>query len=132
MFSKLVLLFVGVPLLELFILVKLGGAIGIWPTIGIVLVTGVLGASVARYEGLRVLNRINDELRYGRMPAEELFDGLLILIGGIVLLTPGLLTDLFGFSLLVPVTRRMYKEWLRRRFDNMIRSGETRFTYIIR
>ncbi len=132
MFSKLVLLFVGVPLLELFILVKLGAAIGIWPTIGIVLVTGVLGASVARYEGLRVLNHINDELRYGRMPAEELFDGLLILIGGIVLLTPGLLTDLFGFSLLVPATRRMYKEWLRRRFDNMIRSGETRFTYIIR
>lgn len=131
MLTKLVFLFVGMPLLELFILVKLGGVIGVWPTIAVVLVTGVLGASAARYEGMRVIKRINDELEQGRMPAEELVDGVLILIGGIVLLTPGLITDLAGLSLLLPASRRLYKKWLRRRLDKMVRSGETRFTYVI-
>ncbi len=126
MFGKLVLLFVGLPLVELAILIKLGQFMGLWPTIGLVIVTGIVGASLARMQGFLVYTRIQHELAAGRMPAEEMIDGLLILIGGVVLLTPGILTDLFGFAMLLPLTRLFFKRWLRKRFDSMVQQGETR------
>lgn len=126
MFLKLILLFIGLPLVELAILVKLGTLIGVWPTIGIVAVTGFIGAGLARSQGFRVWAEISRELQAGRMPVGDLTDGLLILIGGIVLLTPGLITDLFGFAMLVPFTRRGFKRYLSTRFQRMTRSGEVR------
>lgn len=129
MFPKLLLLFIGLPLLELAILVKLGEVIGFWPTIGLVVVTGILGASLARAQGFMVYTRIQSELAAGRIPAGELVDGLLILIGGIVLLTPGLLTDLFGFALLLPWIRALFKGWLQRKFSSMAQRGQTRIFY---
>jgi UPF0716 protein FxsA len=126
MFGKLMLLFVGLPLIELALLIKLGQLWGLWPTITLVVVTGIVGASLARIQGFLVYTRIQNELAQGRVPAEELIDGLLILVGGVVLLTPGILTDLFGFAMLLPLTRLFFKRWLRKHFDSMVQQGETR------
>jgi len=105
MFLRLLLLFTIVPLVELFLLVKLGTVVGVGPTVALVIFTGVLGAWLARQQGLGVLRRLSEDMAEGRLPAEALIDGLLILIAGAVLLTPGLLTDALGFLLLVPQSR---------------------------
>ena len=109
MFLRLLLLFTVVPLVELFLLVKLGTVIGIGPTVFIVIFTGVLGAWLARRQGLGVLRRISDDLAGGRLPAEAVIDGLLIFIAGAVLLTPGLITDALGFFLLIPQGRAVVR-----------------------
>jgi UPF0716 protein FxsA len=106
MFARLALLFVAVPLLELYLLVRMGEWVGLLPTIALVVATGILGAALARLEGLRTLKRFRAALAAGRPPHRELVEGLLVLIAGAVLLTPGLLTDLTGFLLLVPPVRR--------------------------
>lgn len=131
MLAKLLLLFVGLPLLEIMILIKLGQEIGFWPTLFLVVATGAAGATLARAQGLSIWYQIQGELAAGRMPAGKLVDGLLVLAGGIVLLTPGLITDMLGLALLVPLTRASFKKWLHRRFVEMSRKSETRFTYII-
>ena len=120
MFAKLLFIFVTIPLVEMLILIKLGEAIGFWPTMAMVVVTGIIGASLAKAQGFLALNRIRSELNTGKLPADELVDGLLILIGGIVLLTPGLLTDLAGFSLMVPAIRTVIRKWLQRRFKGFL------------
>lgn len=120
MFGKLVLLFIAVPLVELFLLIRIGTVIGPVPTIALVIVTGILGASLARSQGFKTLQKIQNELAAGRIPTGELLDGLMILAGGIVLLTPGILTDLFGFSLMLPPVRAGLKQWLEKKFQGMI------------
>jgi len=117
MFLRLLLLFTVVPLIELFLLVKLGTVIGIAPTILIVIFTGVLGAWLARWQGLGVLRRVSEDLAAGRLPADALIDGLLILIAGAVLLTPGLLTDALGFVLLVPQGRTVVRRAVAARLE---------------
>jgi len=116
MFVRLLLLFTVVPLVELFLLVKLGTVVGVGPTIGLVIFTGVLGAWLARQQGLGVLRRLRVELAEGRLPAGALIDGLLILVAGAVLLTPGLLTDALGFVLLVPPSRAVVRRIVAARF----------------
>jgi UPF0716 protein FxsA len=116
MFLRLLLLFTVVPLLELFLLVKLGTVVGVGPTIALVIFTGVLGAWLARQQGLGVLRRLRAELEAGRLPAGALIDGLLILVAGAVLLTPGLLTDALGFVLLVPPSRAVVRRIVVERF----------------
>ncbi len=106
MFGRLLLLFTVVPIVELLLLVELGRHLGLAATLAIVLGTGALGAALARWQGLATLRRVQTEMEAGRLPAGPLVDGLLILVAGGVLLTPGLLTDLLGFALLVPTTRR--------------------------
>ena len=101
----LIILFVGVPLTELMLLIRVGSEIGTLATIGIVVFTGVLGASLARAEGLATWQRFQARLATGELPHDDLVDGLLILIAGAVLLTPGFLTDAAGFLLLVPPAR---------------------------
>ena len=121
MFFRLLLLFTAIPLIELAILVEIGSRVGLAATIALVVFTGVLGAWLAKNQGLRTLRRLQRELQQGRMPTDALLDGLMILIAGAVLLTPGLLTDLFGFTLLVPASREAVRRAvagrLRRRFD---------------
>ena len=106
MFGRLLLLFIFIPIIELYLLIMLGSRIGPMPTIGLIVLTGFLGASLARSQGLSTWRKIQEEMRKGRPPAQELVEGVMILIGGIVLLTPGILTDLFGFALLVPGFRK--------------------------
>jgi UPF0716 protein FxsA len=127
---RLLVLFVTVPLLELYLLVRIGEAIGLGPTIGLVLVTGALGASLARAQGLATWARFQRTLAAGGLPAQELVEGLLILVAGAVLLTPGVLTDAVGFLLLVPRVRRRLverlEERLRGRVDLQARAAQER------
>ncbi len=107
-------LFIVMPLTELFILIKLAGAIGGWETFFIVVVTGVVGASLARAQGIACLQRIQAQLQRGRMPTDEMGSGLLILAASLLLVTPGVITDAVGFALLIPQTRRfVFKQTLR-------------------
>ncbi len=107
---KLLLLFTLVPLIEIWILIELGGIIGSWPTILLIASTGFVGVFLARSQGFAVLYKMQRDLGEGIVPADRFFDGACILVGGALLLTPGLLTDIFGFSLLLPFTRILYKK----------------------
>ena len=125
MLLTLMLLFVLVPLAELSLLVYIGTVIGILYTVLIVVATGLVGAVLARYQGLAALSRVRASLEQGILPANELFEGMLILIGGLLLLTPGVITDAVGFALLVPYTRRVVAAWLRRWMGRRISKRET-------
>ena len=118
---RLTLLFVLMPLVELAILVYLGTIIGAFYTILIVVLTGILGAILTRSQGLATLSRIRSSLQRGILPANELFDGALILVGGLFLLTPGIITDIFGLAVLVPQTRhiigRLFRSLIYRRIQ---------------
>ena len=124
MFLRLLLLFTLVPLIELFLLVKLGTVIGIGATVLIVIFTGVLGAWLARWQGLGVLRRLTEDVNEGRLPADALIDGLLILIAGAVLLTPGLITDALGFLLLVPQGRAVVRKMIAARLEQRTAAGD--------
>lgn len=119
----LLLLFILVPLLELYLLVRMGAWIGVLPTIVIVFATGIVGAALARREGLRTLWEARASLSRGETPGRALLDGLAILVGGALLLTPGLLTDLVGFTLLLPGTRGWIRGWIRRSLERRLRDG---------
>lgn len=122
MLFRLLLLFVLVPLVELYLLLRLGGLIGAGPTLAIVIVTGILGGVMARMQGFAVLRRIRDNLNAGTLPTNPLIDGLFVLAGGLLLLTPGLLTDVAGFLALLPPTRELFKRWIKRRFQRILDS----------
>lgn len=121
MFARLFLLFVTVPVIELFIFLLIGQRIGIPMTLAIILFTGFLGAYLARSQGLKAFARYQEALSQGRLPHEAIIDSLLILIAGVLLLTPGFLTDSIGFALLVPrirtLIRRMIEKSLKERFS---------------
>lgn len=126
--SRLALLFVAVPLLELFLLIRLGAVIGLLPTLALCVLTGVAGAWLARREGLRALWSFQARLAKGGMPGRALMDGICILLGGALLLTPGLLTDVVGFSLLLPPSRRWIQERMQRRIESQLADGSLRVT----
>ena len=117
MLLKLFLAFTLIPLVEIYLLIKLGQAFGAMTSILLVIITGMLGAYLARMEGLRTLFRIQETLREKKMPGDELLEALLIVLAGLVLITPGFLTDAVGFMLLIPATRVRVRDWLRNRFQ---------------
>jgi UPF0716 protein FxsA len=117
MLSKLIVIFITVPLVEIYFLIKMGQLFGAFHTVALVILTAILGAYFARLEGLRTLERIQLQLMNNHMPAEELMDAILIFVAGVLLLTPGFLTDAAGFWVLIPITRSQVKRWLRRQFD---------------
>ncbi|MCF7898063.1 MAG: FxsA family protein [Candidatus Omnitrophica bacterium] len=123
MLGYLILLFTVVPIVELALLIKIGQFLGVFYTVGIVIVTGVTGAYLAKLQGLITLRRIQEEVNNGRMPADRLFDGVLILCSGLLLLTPGLITDLLGFLGLIPLSRNLFKRWLREKIKDIISEG---------
>ena len=130
MLFRLSLLFVLTPLIELAILVYLGLLIGPWYTILIVVVTGIIGAFMAREQGMATLAKIRGSVERGVMPSKELFEGLLVLIVGLMLLTPGVITDILGFLLLVPQTRRPISWWLRRWIRQRLERGDIEYRNI--
>jgi UPF0716 protein FxsA len=130
LFSWLFLLFIGVPLLELFILIQVGQWVGFWPTVGLVVITGTAGAALARMEGLRTIWKIRGELARGRLPGGALLDGFVILLGGGLLLTPGIMTDLVGLSLIFPPTRKRLVSHLRKSLERRLKSGAIRITLL--
>ena len=115
MLLKLFLAFTLIPLVEIYLLIKLGQNFGAITSILLVIFTGILGAYLAKMEGLRTLFRLQETLSEGGMPGEELLDALLIALAGLVLITPGFITDAVGFLLLVPFTRMLVKNWLKER-----------------
>ena len=117
MLLKLFLAFTLIPLVEIYLLIKLGQAFGAMTSILLVIITGMLGAYLARMEGLRTLFRIQETLREKKMPGNELLEALLIVLAGLVLITPGFLTDAVGFMLLIPASRVRIRDWLRNRFQ---------------
>ena len=123
MLGYLILLFTVVPVVELALLIKIGQHIGVSYTLAIVILTGIVGAYLARSQGFRTLRRIQEDINQGLMPADKIFDGVMILCGGILLLTPGFVTDLIGFMALVPFTRHLIKLWLKRKIKDMIAQG---------
>lgn len=123
MLARLLLLFVVVPLIELALLIEIGQLVGLLPTIALVVLTGIGGAALARAEGLRTLWSLRSALEAGRLPGRELMDGAAILVGGALLLTPGLLTDLVGFSLLLPPTRRWIQDRISGSLERRLRDG---------
>lgn len=127
MLLRLMLLFILMPLIELAILVYLGTIIGALYTVLIVVATGILGAVMARHQGLAALSRIRSSIESGIMPANELFDGALILAGGLLLLTPGIITDIVGFAVLVPQTRCIIRRWIRSLIHRRIQRGEIHY-----
>lgn len=108
----LLVLFIVVPLVELYVIIEVGRAIGVLPTIGLLFVDSVLGAMLLRSQGRAVWRRFNLALNEGRVPARETFDGAMVIVGGTLLLTPGFVTDLVGLLLLLPPTRAVIRRFL--------------------
>jgi len=123
MLFKLIAAFTVIPILELYILIKLGSYFGFFTSIILIVGTGIVGAYHAKQQGFTVLHTIQNEMAMGRFPADELIDGLLILIAGIVLLTPGLLTDLAGLLILFPISRVYIRKWLIKKLSQVVSRG---------
>ena len=127
MFFYLLLAFTFIPAVEIALFVRIGSVIGALATFAIVIGTGIAGAALARSQGVRVVGEIQRSLSAGRLPADELAAGALVLIGGTLLLTPGFLTDFVGLACLAPVTRQilvgMIKRWFRKRLSEFKQGG---------
>ncbi len=128
MLFKLFLFFTLIPVIELYILIHLGGIIGGLNTIILVILTGFIGAWLTRMEGVNTMMKVRENLHQGVMPTEDLLDAFIILIAGVVLITPGLLTDTAGLLLLWPPTRNNFKRFLRKKFDDMSSNGRINIT----
>jgi UPF0716 protein FxsA len=110
----LVLLFIVVPIAELYVIIQVGGLIGIWPTLALLLLDAILGSLLLRHQGRGAWRRFNEALAQGRFPGKEVVDGLLIVVGGTLLLAPGFLTDIVGLIFLIPPTRALVRALLKR------------------
>ncbi len=128
MLLKLFLCFTLIPVLELYLLIKVGTVLGGVNTILLVIISGFLGAWLARLEGMNTLVKLRANLQQGLMPAEELLDAVIIFIAGVVLITPGFITDILGLLLLWPVTRNRLKRFLRKKFDELNLQGNINIT----
>lgn len=121
MIRKILLTVVAVSLLELAILVRLGMLIGFWPMLAVVFGVGIIGLALARSQGLRTLRAIQNDLAAGRVPAPRLIDQALIMVGGLLLILPGLLSDVAAIALFLPPTRALVKRAVGRRIGRRIR-----------
>lgn len=110
----LVLLFIVIPIVELYVIIQVGQLIGLWPTLALLLLDAILGSMLLRHQGRGAWRRFNEALAQGRFPGKEVADGLLIVIGGTLLLAPGFITDIFGLIFLIPPTRALVRALLKR------------------
>ena len=129
MFLKLFLLFILVPLVELFFLLEISQYIGVFTTVMIIALTGAAGVSIARKQGYQVINNIKTNLNAGKMPTDDLISALLILIGGVTLLTPGFLTDITGFLLILPGSRDLIAALVKKYFLKYVKENKVEVQY---
>ncbi|MEM7400477.1 MAG: FxsA family protein [Pseudomonadota bacterium] len=127
-FPILMILFLVVPIIEIYLLIEVGGMIGVLPTIALVVLTAVIGASLLKSQGSETYLRFNQALSEGRMPANEILEGVALLIGGALLLTPGFFTDAIGFICLLPFTRRPVVKLIINKFNPLANIGGGAFT----
>jgi len=120
----LFLLFLIVPIIEMYVLIRVGEWIGAWPTIGLVLLTAMIGVALLRQQGFATLARGMRRLDIGEVPAQEMLEGLMLAVGGALLLTPGFVTDVFGFACLLPPTRRAMVALVLRRAEVRVMGGD--------
>ena len=128
----LLIVFIVVPILELFVIIKVGGAIGVLPTIGLLILDSLVGAALLRSQGRAVWARFNTALAESRVPAREVFDGALVIFGAALLMTPGFLTDILGLILLIPPTRAVVRGILSRTFAGRIARGGSAVFWTVR
>jgi UPF0716 protein FxsA len=105
----LILIFIVLPVAEIYVIIKVGEAIGVWPTIGLLILDGFLGAALLRHQGRAAWRRFNEAVAAGKIPAREAFDGAMVIVGGAFLLAPGFITDAIGLLLLIPPSRAMFR-----------------------
>jgi len=129
MFSILLILFTVIPAIEIYLLMTIGGHIGPLNTLWIVLVTGVLGAGLAKSQGYSIIQKLQRELQNNSLPALQIIHGLLVFAGGLLLLTPGFLTDLIGFSFVIPGSRHFMAHLFIKMFQKMVANGSVNFTH---
>lgn len=103
----LLLLFIVIPVVEMWVLIQVGSRIGAWTTIGLVLLTAMIGLALLKRQGLATLMRANRRMEAGEMPAQEMVEGIFLAVGGALLLTPGFITDALGFCCLIPGVRQV-------------------------
>lgn len=126
MFLRLFLAFTLIPVIELYLIMQVGHAIGTLPTVLAILTAAGLGAALARQQGLKALSGVRTTLMAGRMPTDALIDALLIFASGILLVAPGFLTDFMALFLLLPLTRKPIRELIKRRLARGLKRGTVR------
>ncbi|MEE9368499.1 MAG: FxsA family protein [Pontiella sp.] len=119
----LIALFIGLPIIELAVLLKVHEVFHFWPTFILVILTGAIGLTLVKRQGIEIVQTIQQEMGKGNLPAPQMMDGVMILIAGALLITPGLITDFSGFALLVPYVRERIRFWLRDRLKAKVDSG---------
>ena len=129
MFFRLFLLFTLIPALELWLLMRVGSIIGFFPTIFVIIFTGIVGAWLAKIQGISVISKLNTSVAQGKVPGREMVNAVLIFVGGAMLLTPGFVTDIFGFMLILPGSRDLISVFLLSHFAKKIKTGNMNFTY---
>lgn len=119
----LALLIIVIPAIDIGVLLLSGKTLGLFPTIALIILTGVVGAYLAKREGLQTIRRAQEQLAYGQIPGESVLDGISILIGATLLLTPGFITDIVGFLLLFPPSRKLFKFFMKNSLRKKIERG---------
>lgn len=129
MFFKLLMIFILVPLIELYFLLEISQFIGVFTTVLVIVFTGAAGVSIAKRQGYQVVNNIRSTLNAGKMPTDDLISALLILIGGVTLLTPGFLTDITGFLLILPGSRDLIGSFVKKYFLKYVKENKVEVHY---
>lgn len=118
-----IVLLILIPTVDIGVLLLSGKTIGVLPTIAFIILTGVIGAYLAKKEGLQTIRKAQEQLSYGQIPGEAVLDGICILVGGTLLITPGFITDILGFLMLFPITRKLFKVVMKKSFRKWINRG---------
>lgn len=129
MLARLLALFLITPVVELALLIRLGTVIGFWPTMAIIAATGLAGTYLARREGSAAWRRFRERIEGGGLPGKELLDGVIILVAGALLITPGVLTDFVGFAGLLPFTRSWIRRYVMKRIETAAERGVVRMRF---
>ncbi|KKD58102.1 exclusion suppressor FxsA [Grimontia sp. AD028] len=117
MFPILLLMFITVPVIEIALFIQVGGVLGLWPTVALILLTAVVGASLVRSQGLQTLMTVQRRMNQGELPAQQIIEGVMLAVAGVLLLTPGFMTDAMGMAVLLPWPRA----WLAKQFMSKVK-----------